>query len=1526
LKKQENDNQVRGTDLNGNGINDVFISDKYGNWWVYSMANQAGQLGAMTERASQSNTNIKGDIMPIDFNGDGKANIWCFDEGGVSIYAFTGSNLSFIDRFTSFTKDHHFTFGDFNGDGRIDLFVYGYKNTDWSNWQVQLSTGTGFETKAIPRKKLNLKDDYVRMGDFNGDGITDLMVSSSNQSWTGTYFYITKNEGSDFYTNSLPGYPSSSHNYFVADFYGDGRTDFLCTDGESDWWNGYQMYRSGTKNKMMLEKVADGLNSVTKINYKCISEPGAPYIKGTGAAFPVFDFQGAIPVVSSVISDNGRGSQNTTNYSYEGMKMHRQGKGFIGTTKQIVTDVATNFRVESLYSYNPINFTPLLTQTIKKHSTDTLSHESNTWTTKITATGVIFPYINSSTQTNNITGHSITQTFDYDNYGNPTDVETNYNNDVTETTTNVFNNNTTNWWLGRLTSTTVAYSKSGEPTISNTVTSTYSSDGILKPDIIKYNEGTNLYYYKNHDYNSNGNLTQLYEWGTGVGARQTNYTWEENGIRVKTINDPLGHVTTNNYDSYGRLYSVVDYLENTTSYTYDNFGRMATETSPDGFITNFTYNWGLTGGPTYSCFNVLQTGNDGSSSRTWYDKLSREIRNDVKGLNGTMIYTAIDYNTKGQLYRVSEPSFSTSTPDWNTYSYDSYGRNTGISRPSGRNTTYAYGPNSRITETTAGNSSWKETNSQGLVTKANDNGGLIEYDYFPDGKLRSITAPDTAPGSVVTTMEYNDAARNQTKLIDPSAGTIEYTYNSYGQIRTQKNARNQVTTYTYHADGRIITKVTPEGTTTYSYCPTNKQLTGISSPNVVSRTIEYDGIGRVYSISESIQMSLFTTSFTYDNLGRLSTRTHPSMIVEEMIYDSNSGLLKIIKADGANRYELQGTNAHGQVTQAKLSSINLLTLYEYEHGYLKHTKARLGSSTWRQDYQYEFNTVTGNLNWRKNHLRNLTETFTYDNLDRLHTVTGPQNLTMGYDTKGNITQKSDVGNTFDYTHPTKPYALTGIETSTGLIPDIVQTVNYTSFEQPSSIVELPFHAQFVYNSDGQRARMMVFNNDPQILSRWYVGSRYMKETAGSTTKEYTWIGGDAYTAPCLAIKTSSQTLWYSLLRDHLGNITHMIQPNGSVSNEYSYDAWGRRRNFTNWGYSVASQNDLLPDRGFTSHEWLPWFNLYNMNGRLYDPVVGRFLSPDNYVQAPDFTQSFNRYSYCWNNPLKYTDHSGEWFGVDDAVVAGLGFVVGYVSYGITSGNWGKDALVSGGITAGASWLVYNTAGAASGLLVKAGFGNGAATVIGNGIGGATGSFAGNVAGQAYFTGNVDLGKSFKSALYGFGFGVGSGLVDISPIFGKKFFMHHTAKYILRSTAGELSGNLLCGGYGSMTYGLNPGIALPFMSDLVSLTSPYWTSKIAQRKFNSFLEDSNESGFGIKSDMKLKSQLDYGFNSEGSGHWIAGSNEGDFIFHEVGVTARLEVISGGFSIDKIGFCYPKRIGFQFIWLEIRYSCLSTSLHP
>jgi len=131
-------------------------------------------------------------------------------------------------------------------------------------------------------------------------------------------------------------------------------------------------------------------------------------------------------------------------------------------------------------------------------------------------------------------------------------------------------------------------------------------------------------------------------------------------------------------------------------------------------------------------------------------------------------------------------------------------------------------------------------------------------------------------------------------------------------------------------------------------------------------------------------------------------------------------------------------------------------------------------------------------------------------------------------------------------------------------------------------------------------------NTDTILTRWYVGSRYIKETEGSTTTEFTWIGGDAYSAPVVAEKVGSTTNYYYLLRDYLGNITHKVNTSNSVVAVYSYDAWGRRRDKDDWHYTLNGEPDLLADRAFTSLEYLPWFNIVNMNGRLYDPVVGRF--------------------------------------------------------------------------------------------------------------------------------------------------------------------------------------------------------------------------------------------------------------------------------------------------------------------------------
>ena len=120
---------------------------------------------------------------------------------------------------------------------------------------------------------------------------------------------------------------------------------------------------------------------------------------------------------------------------------------------------------------------------------------------------------------------------------------------------------------------------------------------------------------------------------------------------------------------------------------------------------------------------------------------------------------------------------------------------------------------------------------------------------------------------------------------------------------------------------------------------------------------------------------------------------------------------------------------------------------------------------------------------------------------------------------------------------------------------------------------------------------------------------------------------------------------YYLSIYNIGSILSVMEENTEEVFDASYDAWGKR---------TVTLNVIGLHRGYTGHEMLGKFDVINMNqrslsqsgesnGRLYDPVLGRFFSPDNYVQMPDNSQNFNRYSYCLNNPLKYTDPSGESF-------------------------------------------------------------------------------------------------------------------------------------------------------------------------------------------------------------------------------------------------------------------------------------------
>jgi RHS repeat-associated protein len=109
--------------------------------------------------------------------------------------------------------------------------------------------------------------------------------------------------------------------------------------------------------------------------------------------------------------------------------------------------------------------------------------------------------------------------------------------------------------------------------------------------------------------------------------------------------------------------------------------------------------------------------------------------------------------------------------------------------------------------------------------------------------------------------------------------------------------------------------------------------------------------------------------------------------------------------------------------------------------------------------------------------------------------------------------------------------------------------------------------------------------------------------------------------------------------DHLGSVAVITNEAGAVVERLAYDAWGKRR-FPNGADDPAGSIESQTTRGFTGHEQLDDVALVHMNGRVYDPLLGRMISADPTVPDPLNAQAWNRYSYVGNDPLAFTDPSG----------------------------------------------------------------------------------------------------------------------------------------------------------------------------------------------------------------------------------------------------------------------------------------------
>lgn len=124
-------------------------------------------------------------------------------------------------------------------------------------------------------------------------------------------------------------------------------------------------------------------------------------------------------------------------------------------------------------------------------------------------------------------------------------------------------------------------------------------------------------------------------------------------------------------------------------------------------------------------------------------------------------------------------------------------------------------------------------------------------------------------------------------------------------------------------------------------------------------------------------------------------------------------------------------------------------------------------------------------------------------------------------------------------------------------------------------------------------------------------------------------------------KTAGTKTLYHGYYDAQGSLIALTDDSGHVLARYAYAPWGKRVNPTDWTQGANAPTALNLKRGYTMHEHLDEFDLINMNGRVYDPAVVQFLSPDPYIQDAGNWLNYNRHAYCYNNPTRYVDPSGE---------------------------------------------------------------------------------------------------------------------------------------------------------------------------------------------------------------------------------------------------------------------------------------------
>ena len=1194
-----------------------------------------------------------------DFNGDGRDDLYYVQWNGISgtVYVTysTGSGFGAAVNAGSFPGvacgeancPPPIAVGDFNGDGRADLAVI----LAPGSYSLILSTGNGFTSGATYQPYSGPAPTMVGAGDFNGDGRQDLYYAL----WNGM-----SNTVHVMYSNGLGFALPVNAGSFSAGTCGDGTCPLPIASGDFDGDGRSDLASLGSPARMakgptpdLLNSITSGLNASTTIAYKPLTD-STVYTAGGDAIYPVRDIkrQGPIYVVASVGGDDGIGGESLSSYTYRAAQTNLAGRGFLGFHSVTVHDSASGITTQTDYRQD-YPYTGLPGRSTRTSPGGVLLSQTDiTYSAQSLGGTRYFPYAAQSVESRyELDGSliaSTTTTQQYDGWGNPTQIVVATSDGHSKTTVNTYSNDNANWLLGRLTRAAVTSTLPGGSSATRTSAFEYdAASGLLSKEIVEP-DTPQLRLDTAYVYDAYGNKISVTVSSPAVGAAVIQTRTRTTGYAATAANpvagqfpttstNALGHSETQEYDHRnGKVTKLTGPNGLTTTWDYDGFGRKVKETRADATWTTWSYEACGSGCPDHAAYLIRATdyASTGASlppSQVYYDKLSREVRSRGIGFDGRYVHKDTEYNDRGLVYRVSRPYYDNEAPQWTISSYDDLGRPYHIEDADGGVTTYAYQGVTTITTNPKGQNRSEVKNSQGqLVSVADADNFTTTFTYDPFGNLTRTLDPNGNP--IVNTY---DTRGRKVAMDDPDMGHWTYVYNALGELVSQTDAKGQTVSNTYDKLGRLTRRAEPDLITDWYYdkykdgsaCAAGVgKLCEVSSDNNMGQRIYYEGAGGRISVVAHVIDTTYLAYRGYDEYGRASTQSVNAVFATRNVYNPHGHLAEVRRdSDNGLLWRADARDAEGRVTQETLGNgVTTTHAYNAQNGRLTSIQAN-GPNGAVQNQGYTYDNI-GNLATRNDSLLSSSESFTYDTLNRLTGASkGGVSVSVQYDSLGNITHKSDVG---AYTYG-RPHAVAQAgsnaytyDANGNVLTSAGRTLAWTSYNLPNQITEASGTTTFLYDYNHVRAYQANGTKTVVYLNpRIDLGGHYHKETAGAVVTEryYFYAGGKVVGAYVTKTGASPQTHYFHA--DHLGSISVVTDQTGQVIARYAFDPWGKRT-------LAAGSNATI--HGFTGHEHLE-DGLIHMNGRVYDPVLARFLSADPHIQDPGNLQSWNRYSYVLNN-------------------------------------------------------------------------------------------------------------------------------------------------------------------------------------------------------------------------------------------------------------------------------------------------------